>query len=91
MKRYIKSSIDLIKKLGVTADQLERIKDYAFSIDADDAVVGFDWDEAGQWIHNMFVEPSGRWEFKTIKDAVDYYGFANCRKFCQDVLKEIGR
>ncbi len=90
MKRYIKSSSDdILKKLGITPEQLSQIEDYAYSVnDWDDDLIGFEYPKTSQWIYNIFLDPSGRFDL-TIEDAVKKYGLENCRKFCRDVLKEI--
>lgn len=92
MKRYIKSSYDdTLRELGITADQLKQIEDYAYSVnDWDDNLIGFEHPKTSQWIYNIFLDPTGRFDL-TIEDAVKKYGIANCHKFCQDVLKEINR
>lgn len=92
MKLYIRSSSDdILKKLGITTNQLKQIEDYAYSVnDWDDDLIGFEYPKTSQWIYNIFLDPSGRFDL-TIEDAVKKYGLENCRKFCQDVLNVISK
>ena len=92
MKLYIRSSsADTLKKLGITPEQLSQSEDYAYSVnDWDDNLIGFEYPKTSQWIYNIFLDPSGRFDL-TIEDAVKKYGLSNCRKFCQDVLNAIGK
>jgi hypothetical protein len=84
MKRYIRANgeSDILRKLGLSADEYALVKDWCDNTDAD-SEIGFEYQ--GQYITNPLLDTSARFEH-TLADAVDMYGLDNIRYFCDRVL-----
>ena len=73
--------------LGITPEQLAKIKEYCYDVDVDDEDnIGFEYE--GQFIVDIFTDPSTLFDFD-LQDAISYYGENNVRDFCKRVLRRI--
>lgn len=74
--------------LGITPEQLAKIKAYCDDVDVDDEDnIGFEY--KGQFIVNIFIDTSARFPYD-LDDAISTYGENNVRDFCKRVLRRIG-
>lgn len=80
-------------RLGITTEQLQRVKAYCDGLNMDEAdalhcVAGFEHN--GQTIVNIFKSPSCRFDYD-IDKAIEVYGLKNVKDFCERVLEGEGR
>ena len=73
--------------LGITPEQLAKIKAYCDDVDVDDEDnIGFEY--KGQFIVNIFMDASALFAYD-LYDAISTYGENNIRDFCKRVLRRI--
>lgn len=75
--------------LGITPEQLEKVKAYCDTVDVDDEYNTLGFEYKGQFIVNIFTDPTGRFDYD-LYTAISTYGENNVRDFCKRVLRRIG-
>lgn len=85
MKRYIRANgeSDILRKLGISADDYKLIKNWCDTADAD-SDVGFDYE--GVYITNPLMNPTATYDI-SLSEAVSTYGLDNIKDFCNQVLE----
>ena len=76
----------LLNELGITQDQFNKIQTYCdFNTNAE-STIGFESEETGQWVYNIFLDESARFDL-SLEQAVNTWGKENVKNFCKDVLE----
>lgn len=81
---------EILEKMNITEKELERITTWTEENWDDESEIGFDFEESGQWITNIFIDTSARFP-KTLEESVAIYGFENVNDFCHKVLDRINK
>ena len=78
------------QRLGITPEQLTRVKAYCDSLDiskADELNCLAEFEHNGQSIVNIFLSPCSRFEYD-IDKAIEVYGLKNVKGFCELALEK---
>lgn len=81
---------EILEKMQITEKELSRITSWLEDNRNVESDIGFEHEETGQWITNIFIDTSGRFP-KTLEESVKIFGFENVNDFCHKVLDRINK
>lgn len=77
----------LLDMIGITENDLDLIIVWCFTT-SPESKLGFDYEERGIWIYNIFLDVTGRFRL-SLEGAVKQYSFASVSQFCHVVLEHV--